>query len=260
MSIPPEMIHQIAQSFFTAEDNHQPIQPVAAFYPDILVEEAYQVQAAVVSGWMERGHRIVGQKAAATSQAAQAKMRIQEPIYGHLFDFQQAAPGSTLSARHFIQPFIECELAFVFKQAVSGPNLTPTDILAATHVVAAFDIVDFRTTEFQVGMPEALCYNVYTRHFVLGRQSADPAGLDLPNLKVTLAQNGAEVASATGAAIMGNPARSITWVANKLAEHGRSLKAGHFVLTGAITHPQPIQSGDQFSATFETLGTLTVSF
>lgn len=260
MSISPEMIHRIAQRFFTVEDSRQPIQPVAALYPDISVEEAYRVQAAVVSGWLERGYKIVGQKAAATSQAAQAKMHIQEPIYGHLFDFQQAAPGSTLSAGHFIQPFIECELAFVFKHPVSGPNLTPADILAASHIVAAFDIVDFRTTEFQVGMPEALCYNVYTRHFVLGQQPADPADLDLPNLKVTLVQNGAEVATATGAAIMGDPVRSITWVANKLAEHSRGVEAGHCILTGAITRPQPIQAGDQFSATFEALGTLTVSF
>lgn len=260
MSLSSEMIHRIAQSFFTAEDNRQPIQPVASLYPDISVEEAYRVQAAVVSQWIGRGNKIVGQKAAATSQAAQAKMHIQEPIYGHLLDFQQAAPGSVLSAGHFIQPFIECELAFVFNRSVRGPNLTPADILAATHIVAAFDIVDFRTTEFQVGMPEALCYNVYTRHFVLGQQPADPTSLDLPNLKVTLDQNGTEVATATGAAIMGDPVRSITWVANKLAEHGRSLEAGHCILTGAITRPQQIQPGDRFSATFEALGTLAVSF
>lgn len=260
MSISTETINRIAQSFFTAEDNHRPIQPVQALYPDISVAEAYQVQAAVVSGWQGRGHKIVGQKAAATSLAAQTKMQINEPIYGSVFDFQQAASGATLSAEHFIQPYIECELAFIFNQPVSGPDLTIADILAATTIVAAFDLVDFRTTDFQVGMPEALCYNVYTRHFVLGRQPADPAALDLPNLKVSLTQNGEEVATATGAAIMGDPARSITWVANKLAEHDRSLGAGHFILTGAITKPQPIQAGVHFRATFDSLGTLEVSF
>lgn len=260
MSISNEMITRIAQGFFSAEDQHRPIQQVTTLYPDIAVEEAYQVQAAVVAGWQERGYRIVGQKAAATSAAAQAKMKIGEPIYGHLLDVQQAAPGAALSAGHFIQPFIECELAFIFTQAITGPGLTVDDILAATTVVPAFDIVDFRTTEFQVGMAEALCYNVYTRHFILSKESAAANALNLPSLQVTLAQNGAEVATATGAAIMEHPARSITWVANKMAEHGHSIAAGHCVLTGSITRPQPIQAGDHFVATFESLGTLDVSF
>jgi 2-keto-4-pentenoate hydratase len=260
VSISQAIVDQITESYLAAEGQHQPITPVASFYPHIAVEEAYQVQANLIARLRAGGGKPVGKKAAATSAAAQAKMHLTEPIYGHLFDFQQAAPGATLSARHFIQPFIECELGFVFNQPLAGPGVAVTDILAATTVVAAFDIIDFRTIEFQVGMPEALCYNVYTVHFVLGAQGLPAGQLDLPNLKIRLSKNGETAAEATGAAIMEQPARSIAWIANKLAEHQSRFEAGEVALTGAITRPQPIAAGDHFVAMFDSLGSLEVRF
>ena len=263
MPISNETITAITDHFFAAEDQRHPIEPVASFQPNITMVEGYQVQAAVLAEWQQRGYHIVGKKAAATSQTAQAKMQITEPIYGHLLDFQQAASGATLAAGHFIQPYIECELAFIIGQPLTGPGITADDVLAATEAIApAYDIVDFRTREWQVGLGEALCTNVYTRHFVVGEARVAPDALDLPTLAISLAKNGAEVATATATAgaIMGHPARSIAWIANKLAEHGRRLEAGEIAITGAITKPHPVVPGDRFEAAFAGLGMLAVQF
>lgn len=261
MPISNETITAITHHFFDAEDNRYPIEPVASFQPNITMAEGYQVQAAVLTEWQRRGYKIVGKKAAATSQAAQAKMQIDEPIYGHLLDFQQAAPGATLAAGHFIQPYIECELAFIIGRPLTGSDITADDILAATEAIApAYDIIDFRTRDWAVGGGEALSTNVFTRHFVVGEARLAPDALDWPSLAISLAKNGEPVAAATADAIMGHPARSIAWVANKLAEHGHQLDAGEIVITGAITKPYPVALGDRFEATFEGLGTLAVQF
>jgi 2-keto-4-pentenoate hydratase len=261
MPISAETINQIVQTYFKNELDHRPIEAVADIAPDITSAEAYQVQAAVVAGWEQRGYRVVGRKGAATSPAAQVKMQVEEPIYGHLFDFHQAQPGDSLSTAHFIQPLIEGELAFRFGRRLAGPGVTVEDVLAATDsIVAAYDIIDFRTTEWQIGFREALCYNVFTRHFVLGTQPLKPDQLDLPNVEITLYKNGQSIATATGSAVLGHPARSMAWLANKLAEQGQALEAGDFVLTGAITNPHPIAAGDVFEADYGVLGRLPIRF
>ena len=260
MSLTQEKIKQILDRFQTTQANHQPIEAIDSFMPDMTAAEAYQVQAALISRIQSKGHSIAGNKAAATSAAAQAKMGVNEPICGSLFDYQKTPSASSISTEHFIQPLIECELGFVMGQPISGPGVDEAKVIAATsHIVAAFDIIDFSTND-AVSMREALCYNVFTVNFVLGEQSATADSLDLPNLAIRLDRNGETVDAATGDAVMGHPARSVAWLINKLAELGRGLEAGQVVLTGAITSPYPIEEGDRFVATYDILGQIEVQF
>lgn len=261
MTFSVETVNQLVQHYFTALDGHTPIQPIAALAPALTMAEGYQVQAAIVAELQQRGLTIAGKKAAAVSATAQAKMKISEPIYGHLFDAYRVDNGATLAAGRLIQPYLECELAFVLGRPLAGPQATVADVLAATEVVvAAYDIIDFRTEGWQPGLAEALCTNVYAVHFMLGDQPGNPTRLDLAQLNITLHKNGAPVTTASAGTIMGHPARSIAWMANKLAEHGRRFEAGEVALTGAITSPHPLALGDQFEAVFEGLGRLVVKF
>jgi len=49
------------------------------------------------------------------------------------------------------------------------------------------------------------------------------ADLELSRIGVRVSVNGAEVGSGRGDAVLGNPLRSVAWLAAKLAEYGRSL-------------------------------------
>jgi len=146
-------------------------------------------------------------------------------------------------------------------QTLTGPNVTRDDVVAATEsVIASFEIVDFRTTEWKIGMGEALCYNVFARHFVLGGNARPPDQLDLPNIVITLSKNGEQVGKGTGAAALGDPALAVAWVTNKLAQHDQQLYAGDIVLSGATLPVQSIKAGDRFDASFEGLQTILVEF
>ena len=60
--------------------------------------------------------------------------------------------------------------------------------------------------------------------------------------------------------MLGNPARSVAWCANKLAEFGQGLRAGEFVMTGTITTAMDVRAGDTVRAEFATLGGVSVRF
>jgi 2-keto-4-pentenoate hydratase len=63
---------------------------------------------------------------------------------------------------------------------------------------------------------------------------------------MTIAQNGTQVAEGTGAAVLGSPAISCAWLANKLLEFGVSLEPGDVVISGALMKMIPFKAGDSF--------------
>jgi 2-keto-4-pentenoate hydratase len=262
MPISKELVVKISENFLVTEKQQVPIEPIASYDAGLTAADAYQVQQAVVSGLERQGHAIIGKKAGATSPAAQAMLQVDEPLYGRLFDFHQVDYGQAIPTDQLINPLLECEVAFLIKQPLQGPNITASDVLAATGaVVAAFEIVDFRTTGWQPGRVEAISYNVFAARFVLGQKPASADRIDLPNLALTLDKNGEQVAVATGAAVLGNPAQSVAWLANKLAETGLGIQAGDIILSGAIAvAPPPIRAGDRFEARFASLETISIQF
>ncbi len=48
-------------------------------------------------------------------------------------------------------------------------------------------------------------------------------------------RNGEMIDSGAGAAVLGNPLRSVAWLANSLGKYDVALKAGEIVLSGALT-------------------------
>jgi 2-keto-4-pentenoate hydratase len=73
-------------------------------------------------------------------------------------------------------------------------------------------------------------------------------------------KNGDITATGAGAAVLGNPAQAVAWLANTLAQYGISLKAGEFIMAGALTAALSIKAGDNFSASFDRLGAVSVRF
>jgi 2-keto-4-pentenoate hydratase len=69
---------------------------------------------------------------------------------------------------------------------------------------------------------------------------------DLAAIGMTIAQNGQMVAEGVGAAVLGSPAISCAWLANKLLEFGVSLQPGDVVISGALMKMLPFKAGDAF--------------
>ena len=84
--------------------------------------------------------------------------------------------------------------------------------------------------------------------------------LDLRLTGMLLSRNGEAIDSGAGAAALGNPARCVAWLANKLGELGSGLRRDDIVLPGALHRMTPARSGDVFRAEFDHLGSVTVRF
>lgn len=261
MPISAKLIESISQKFLASEANHGPIEPVTSFYPEVTLADCYQIQQAVVAGLKEKGYKIVGKKGGFTSAASQGSVGLEEPVYGCLFNCHDAIYGDSIDGSKLINAKLECEIAFFIGKTLTGPNVTVEQVLNGTEAISpAFEVVDFRTREWAVSKYEAVAYNVFARHFVVGEERYSAAGLDLPNLGVVLNKNGTQVATGSGQAVLENPAQSLAWLVNKLGEHGQSLEAGEVVITGSMTPPLEINSGDSYEAVFDELGTIIVDF
>ncbi len=81
---------------------------------------------------------------------------------------------------------------------------------------------------------------------------------DLAAVRCEVDINGAQVAQATGDAVMGDPYASLAWLANKLAEYGRGLEAGQYVMSGSFTRQFPLKAGDEAQTRFSGIGTVAV--
>jgi len=77
---------------------------------------------------------------------------------------------------------------------------------------------------------------------------------------VAVSRHGELADTGAGAAVLGNPARCVAWLANKLASFGAGLKAGDIILPGAVHRMIGVAPGDVFQAEFDHLGTVTARF
>src|SRR6266852_4667300 len=72
--------------------------------------------------------------------------------------------------------------------------------------------------------------------------------------------NGLEVGRGTGADVLGHPHNALAWLANHLAAEGKSLRAGHIVLTGSLVKTVWLNAGDEVVMELEGLGRVEATF
>jgi 2-keto-4-pentenoate hydratase len=72
--------------------------------------------------------------------------------------------------------------------------------------------------------------------------------------------NGELAAEGPASAVMGHPAKSAAWLANKLGEFGVSLEPGDVIISGGITKMLPVRAGDEFVFSLTGQPDLAVTF
>jgi 2-keto-4-pentenoate hydratase len=72
--------------------------------------------------------------------------------------------------------------------------------------------------------------------------------------------NGMEVGRGNGADVLGHPHHALAWLANHLADRGKMLRAGDFVLTGSLVQTAWLNAGDHVRMELLGLGSVEVDF
>ncbi|MCP9313760.1 fumarylacetoacetate hydrolase family protein [Liquorilactobacillus satsumensis] len=237
------------------------VNPLTEKEPDLSLTTAYQVQLEIVQHYLNQGHQITGKKIGLTSKAMQKSIGVNEPDYGHLFDFMQVSNQGTVPTKLVLQPRVEGEIAFVLKKTLSKDNLTARDIIEATdYVVPAIEIVDSRITNWKLTLADTISDNGSSGAYVLGDIHYAIDEFDLAAEKMTLYKNGQAINSGKGADCLDNPINAVVWLANKLASLKIPLRAGEVILSGALSAAIPAQAGDHFEMRYDHFDSVSINF
>ena len=262
MTLATNVKEEITTILFEAEKNRQEIKKFVDDYPELTIEVAYDIQEALIERKItEEQTKLSGWKLGLTSKAKQQMMGVHEPSYGVLLENMLLAPDKPISMAPFIHAKIEPEIAFVLKKDLEGPVVTVADVLDATdYVTAAMEIIDSRYLNFNFTLPDVIADNSSSSRYIVSPQRHAVSDINLELMGCVFKKDGDVLATTTAASVMGNPARAVAWMANKLLARGQKVRAGEIILSGALTGAETIVDGSTYSVTFDGLTGFDVTF
>ena len=217
------------------------------------IDQAYRVLFGVMARREAAGERQIGWKVGLTSKAIQLQFNVHEPVFGCILD---SHPSGHVLAPDLINPGFENELCLRLGKDLSGAITREEARAAIASVHPALEIIETRGP-FTEQLALALADNAQQKTVILGEAVALPA--DLTKVEARVVINGETAATGTGDAVLGDPLNSVVWLAAKLAEHGRSLKAGEIIMSGSFTRQFPIRPGDLIQCDFSGIGGVATS-
>ncbi len=251
----------LSEELYRCLRERRTVAPLITRHGDLTVDDAYAISLGFLGKRLADGERVVGKKIGVTSKAVQDMLGVHQPDFGFLTDWMHVGEVIDIDAKALIAPRAEAEVAFVLKDSLNGPGVTAADVMAATGYIApCFEIVDSRIHDWKIGIVDTVADNASCGVFVLGEARADPRGLSLPDLHVTVTKNGAPLSEGYGSAVQGDPAQAVAWLANTLGAYGVTLDAGDVILSGSLVPLEPAVKGDVFEMTLHGLGTCTARF
>lgn len=243
-----------AQFLLDAADQCLAVQPITG-KEDLSLEDAYEIQNALLALRLERGEKLVGAKVGLTSAAKQQQMGVSEPVYGWLTDAMPLPLEAPVPLAELIHPRAEPEIVFYLGEDLHGPGVTAQDVLDATAWVGGgIEVIDSRYEAFNFKLPDVIADNTSAARFALGANRIRPDAVDLALLGVLFEADGALLDTATGAALVGHPAASVALLANHLGRRHHKLQKGWVVLAGGMTGATPLKPGTCVEATYAHLG------
>jgi 2-keto-4-pentenoate hydratase len=248
-------VGQLAAALHQARRSGVAIPPLTAQHPGMTMADGYRVQQELVRRLTAEGERIVGYKLGLTSAPMQKMLGVDSPDFAPVLSSHLNPDGAALSAAAFIAPRVEAEIALVLRDDLRGPDCTTLDVAAAVSgAVAALEIVDSRIADWKITLADTVADLASSGAIVLGPAVLPIAGLDLRVLGMVFTCNGDLVATGAGAAALGNPLQAVAWLVNTLHPLGDYLRAGQFVMTGALHAAVDICAGQNYRAEFDRLG------
>ncbi len=258
---------ELAERLWNAQITGTPCSPLTDDYPELTVEDAYEIQGINLERRMnEEGlfgakARMVGRKIGITSLPIQEWLGVTEPDFGGLLDDMDVPNGGKADMSKLVQPRVEGEIAFVLKKCLLGPGISAAQVIAATDfILPSIEIIGSRLKDWKFKIQDTVADNAAASMFVLGSQPARLEDYDLRTIGMTLRYNGSVVSTGAGAACLGNPVNAVTWLVNKLGEFGTTLNTGDVILSGALGPVQAVKEGDHVSVQIGMMGEVSVSF
>jgi 2-keto-4-pentenoate hydratase len=252
----------IANQLLLCEKTKQVIRPLTETYPNLSGNDAYKIQLAQMHMKVNEGAEVKGLKIGLTSKEMQQMLNVYTPDYGIILNSMVYEESEDIAVSSFIQPKIEFEIAFVFKEGLSGTDISVDDVIAAVdYVVPAVEIIDSRIENWEIKFEDTVADNGSSAGIILGSKRTPLSEIeDITNIEMQVMKNDEFLVSAKSDAVLGNPLNAVVWLVNEISKYGVNIEPGMFVLSGSLSKAFLFEEGDQFTADFGMLGTITTTF
>ena len=204
--------------------------------------------------------KVVGYKAGLTNPAVQKRFNYPNPVRGTLFEKMLLQDGAEVPAKFGARPLFEADIVVEVKDA--GINQAKTPLEALRHISRIYPFIELpdlmAEDPSKVTSPSLTYSNVAARLGVLGKPldvKATPELVEaLANMTVTLVdQDGKEIETAKGNAILGQPLNAVLWLVKDLNASGIALKKGDLLSLGSFSRLLPPKPGTGVKLTYEGL-------
>jgi 2-keto-4-pentenoate hydratase len=194
-----------------------------------------------------------------TSAAVQQQLGYFEPNFGHLFGNREFLHRDSIPGNTLIQPRGEGEIAFVLGKDLTQKNLRFFDIIKSIdYAVCSIEVLDSRIIGWDIGPADSIADNGSGGAHVLGTYPRKITDCDLALCGMVAKRNGQIASLGVGAASMTNPLLAVRWLAEKLAQSDRPLRAGDVVLSGSLGPIVPLAPGDVFEVEIAGFGQVCI--
>jgi len=225
---------------------------------------AYKVQDAFLKKQVVRQGPLAGYKIALTSPQILQQTGLKGPCYGPIRRKRVFEHKASVRADRWTRLGVELEVVFVMGRDVPKPK-KPYDKDSIAEYVgdarAGFELIEDRGADYTKLSVNGLIMDVgWNGGSLIGKHNKSWRNLDLANLNGAISFDGKEVRTGHSGDVLGHPHNALAWLANKLGEHGKTLKKGMIVSSGSMVACQFVPPGSTAFGKIEGLGEVTLKY
>ncbi|MBS0491570.1 MAG: 2-keto-4-pentenoate hydratase [Proteobacteria bacterium] len=236
-------IQTVADDLLAARRKGAAIAAVRSRLPAKDLTAAYAVQKLNIDRLVAGGRRRVGRKIGLTSEAVQRQLGVDSPDFGVLLDDMDFSAGD-IPLKGLIAPRVEAEFALRLARDITQAGLAGAALAPFVEAVAvSVEIVD-SATNWDIDIVDTIADNASSCGFAVGAWRAFSPELGLPGRRMRLSRGGETISQGVGAATLGDPLNALAWLAEASIAVGDPLRAGEFVLSGALGPMAALTAGD----------------
>ena len=258
-----DRIEQAAQFLLEGHKTHSKYEAMPEEIAPRDESEAYEIQEAFHKLVIPQRGALAGYKIALTSAVMQNMVGFDHPCSGAIFANGVKNSPVTVDRSDYVRLGAECEIAVQLNDelpASEGPYDRQSVAKAVDAVMPAFELIEDRGADYKdLLFLGVMADNAWNAGVVLGEPIIDWQDIDLVSAAGEMVINGEPAGEGKGGDALGHPLDALAWLANNLAERGKSLQRDMIVMTGSIVSTKFLNVGDEVSFEIDTLGEVWLS-
>jgi 2-keto-4-pentenoate hydratase len=223
------------------------------------IAEAYQAQDVYYRLAEPVFGSVAGVKVATTTKVMQELMGITHPCGGAIFAKTIHTSPARIAKADFVNLRIESEIALKLGSDMPASSAPWTAASVVPHVAGAmpaYELIEDRNAVYtETNAVSMIVENCWNGGVVIGTPKP-VTPMDIVGVAGRQTLNGKLI----GEGKAEDPFATLAWLANLLAERGRSLTAGMVVITGSLIPTFSIAHGDRAVFTVDGLGEVVMDF